>query len=57
MPELKQQLTELVEAYAIAKSTGNQLLAQSAATSLIQFLEGVEVSKLEPELKEDGGES
>jgi hypothetical protein len=47
MPDTKQQLTELIEAYAVAKSTGNQLLAQNAATGLLQFLETVEVSKVE----------
>lgn len=54
MPELKQKLTELIEAYAVAKSTGNQLLAQGAAASLIQFLEGVDVTPIEQQ--EDGDE-
>jgi hypothetical protein len=49
MSELKQKLTELIEAFAVAKSTGNQLLTQSAAGGLIQFLEGVEIIKPEPE--------
>lgn len=53
---LKQQLTELIEAYATAKATGNQLLTQSAAGNLLQFLEGVEVSKAEPAEKADGGQ-
>lgn len=64
MPDPKQQLTELIEAYATAKATGNQLLTQSAAGGLIQFLEEIEVSKPEPEpeaeaepaKKTDGGQ-
>jgi hypothetical protein len=63
MPDLKQQLTELIDAYATAKATGNQLLTQSAATGLIQFLDGVEVSRPEPQSEAepvteeaDGGE-
>lgn len=35
----KQQLTELIEAYATARATGNNMLIQSAGASLIQFLE------------------
>lgn len=49
MSELKQKLTELIEAFAVARATGNQLLTQSAAGGLIQFLEGVEIIKFEPE--------
>jgi len=62
MSELKQKLTELIEAFAVARSTGNQLLSQSAAGGLIQFLEGVEIIKPEPEpaktpeKKDDGGQ-
>jgi hypothetical protein len=55
MADLKQQLTELIDAYAIAKATGNQLLTQSAATALVQFLEGVQLASTQPE-ETDGGE-
>lgn len=55
--ELKQQLTELIEAYATAKATGNQLLIQSAAGGLLQFLEGVEVKTPEPEAEPEATEA
>jgi hypothetical protein len=45
MPELKQQPTELIEAYSTARATGNQLLIRNAAGSLVSFLEEVEISK------------
>lgn len=44
MPDPKQQLTELIEAYAIARATGNSLLMQSAGAGLIQFLENCTIS-------------
>jgi hypothetical protein len=58
MPDLKQQLTELVDAFATAKATGNQLLTQNAAAALIAFLEGVEIIDSEPAAAEqtDGGQ-
>lgn len=57
MPDLKHQLSELIDAFATAKATGNQLLTQSAATSLIQFLEGCEITAKEAEpAEEDGGQ-
>lgn len=52
MPDIKKQLTELIDAFATAKATGNQLLMQQSAASLVQFLEGVEVTPLE----DDGSE-
>ena len=56
MPDFKQQLTELIDAFATAKATGNQLLTESAARMLVQFLEGVEVTpKLAPEDNGDEG--
>lgn len=48
MPELKQQLTELIDAYAIARGSGSQLLAHNAASALLQFLEGIDVVIKEP---------
>ncbi len=44
MPDPKQQLTELIEAYAVARATGNSLLVQSAGAGLIQFLENCTIS-------------
>jgi hypothetical protein len=42
--QLKQQLTELIDAYGTARVTGNQLLTQAAASSLVEFLESVVIS-------------
>lgn len=57
MPDPKQQLTELIEAYAVARATGNPLLTQSAATGLIQFIESIEISKPETaDAETDGGQ-
>jgi hypothetical protein len=59
MPDPKQQLTELIEAYAIARATGNQLLVQSAGSSLIGFLENCTISTdvaVEPATEGDGGQ-
>lgn len=60
MPEPKQQLTELIEAYAVARATGNNLLVQSAGAGLISFLESVTITSNvveEPAAQEtDGGQ-
>ncbi len=61
MSDSKQQLTELIEAYAVARSTGNNLLVQSAGAGLIQFLENCTISTdvaVEPAAttEGDGGE-
>lgn len=56
MPDLKKQLTELIDAYAIAKSTGNELLTRQSAAALVQFLEGVDVSPVQSSAEEDGDE-
>jgi hypothetical protein len=59
MPNAKQQLTELIEAYAVARATGNNLLVQQAGASLIQFLENCTISTdvaVEPAAETDGGE-
>lgn len=53
MPDFKQQLSELIDAFATAKATGNQLLVESAARMLVQFLEGVEITS-KPASEEDG---
>ena len=44
MPDPKTQLTELIEAYAVARATGNNLLVQSAGSGLIRFLENCAIS-------------
>ena len=56
MPDLKQQLTELIDAFATAKATGNELLARQSAASLVQFLEGVTVTSTEPAAEDNGNE-
>ena len=59
MPDPKQQLTELIEAYAVARATGNNLLVQSAGAGLIRFLENCTISTdvaVEPATETDGGE-
>jgi hypothetical protein len=48
MPESKQQLVELIEAYATAKATGNALLIQSAGATLVGYLESVEITEAQP---------
>jgi hypothetical protein len=55
MPDLKQQLTELIDAFATARSTGNQLLTQQSAQALVQFLEGVSITLVKLE-ENDGSE-
>lgn len=44
MTDQKQKLTELIEAYAVARATGNNLLVQAAGGGLIQFLENCTIS-------------
>lgn len=60
MSDSKQQLTELIEAYAVARATGNNLLVQSAGGTLINFLENCTISTdvaVEPAAEEtDGGQ-
>jgi hypothetical protein len=53
--QLRTQLSTLIEAYGTARATGNELLVQGAAATLIEFLEGVEMRKIEAE-ETDGGE-
>jgi hypothetical protein len=47
MPESKQKLIEMIEAYGAARATGNSLLIQSAGATLVGYLEAVEI--IEPE--------
>lgn len=56
MNDLKKQLTDYIEAFAVAKSTGNNLLVQQSATALVQFLEGVDVTVKAPDAEDHGGE-
>ena len=53
MPDLKQQLTELIDAFATARSTGHQLLTEQSAAVLVQFLEGVTVTPVTATEKND----
>lgn len=53
MPDPKQQLAELIEAFAVARATGNALLIQQSATALVEFLESVQITQQE----DDGSES
>ncbi len=59
MPNPKQQLTELIEAYATARATGNGFLIQTSSQALIKFLEdctiGTDVA-VEPATETDGDE-
>ena len=45
----KQELVRYIEAYAASKPTGNELLQTWAASMLSGFLDGLEVSAVEPE--------
>jgi len=54
--ELKQQLTELIDAFASAKASGNQTLIQYAAAVLTQFLSGIEVTRPEPAAEQEDGD-
>jgi hypothetical protein len=54
--ELKQQLTELIDAFASAKASGNQTLIQYAAAVLTQFLSGIEVTRREPAAEQEDGD-
>ena len=42
---MKQQLAQLIEAYAAARGSGNALLQQYATQQLQTFLEGVELAE------------
>ncbi len=49
---MKEQLAQLIEAYAAARATGNPTLQQFATQQLSTFLESVEVTEKET----DGGQ-
>lgn len=55
MPDFKPQLMELIDAFATAKATGNQLLTENTARMVVQFLEGVEITP-KPIPQDDGDE-
>ncbi len=44
----KQQLAELIDAFASAKSTGNETLQRIALQPLQQFLESVDIVPIAP---------
>ena len=44
----KQQLAELIDAFASAKSTGNETLQRIALQPLQQFLESVDIVPITP---------
>lgn len=46
---MKQQLAELIEAYAAARASGNGLLQQFAAKQLSEFLAKIEITETAPE--------
>lgn len=46
---MKQQLAQLIEAYAAARASGNPILQQYAAQQLQAFLDGVELTQPTPE--------
>lgn len=59
MPDPKEKLTELIDAYGTARATGNAFLIQAASSALISFLETVTVTTdvaIEPATEGDGGE-
>lgn len=45
---MKEQLAQLIEAYAAARPTGNATLQQYAARELSAFLESVEIISANP---------
>jgi hypothetical protein len=50
---MKEQLLQLIEAYAAARASGNGVLQQFATSQLSVFLDGIEVSaKSKPEADE-----
>lgn len=49
---MKQQLAELIEAYAAARVSGNRTLLEFAAGQLNSFMETVEVVKTEEKKEE-----
>lgn len=54
MPDLKKHLTDLIEAFAAARASGNQLLIQQSGATLIQFLESVDLQPVDVNGEQDG---
>lgn len=46
---MKQQLADLIEAYAAARTSGNSMLLEFAVSKLNEFLQSVEIIKPKPE--------
>jgi hypothetical protein len=42
---MKQQLAELIEAYAAARASGNRMLLEYAAGQLNEFMSEIEITK------------
>jgi hypothetical protein len=45
---MKQQLAELIEAYASARASGSRLLLEFAVTQLNDFMAKVEITETKP---------
>ncbi len=53
---MKEQLAQLIEAYAAARASGNSVLQQLIAIQLQNFLNQIEITEAStPELSEAGG--
>jgi hypothetical protein len=52
---MKQQLAELIEAYAAARSTGNRMLVDYAAGKLNDMMQAVEVAVVKENINEAVG--
>lgn len=50
---MKENLAQLIEAYAAARATGNTVLLQFAATELSAFLNKVEITEAKEEVFEN----
>lgn len=51
--ELKEQLVGLIEAYAVARASNNEILVKMSATTLQDFVNRLELSLDPPEQVED----
>jgi hypothetical protein len=45
---MKQQLAELIEAYAAARASGSRLLLEYAVTQLNEFMAKIEITEIKP---------
>lgn len=59
MSSLKQELTNLIDAFAVARTTNHQTLINQSATALVEFLESVEITEVtrHGNEKQDGGDA